>query len=124
MYDTMTNTTGGRMTEPRTGFSTGHSHYIDEDIGGPLCHTRVADFEEGGVGPDGVSCSKCRALAPLKPCPFCGRPPSVMEKDGVESTHSIHCWPCGIEGPDRNRPEVDWYYTKLEIVEAWNRRVA
>ena len=108
------------MDELRTGFSTGHSHFIDEATGGPLCHTRVANFEEGVVGPDGVSCSKCRALAPLKPCPFCGQPPRFMEKQGWDSAPSIWCGRCNVNGPDRDGDSH--FGTKLEIVEAWNRR--
>ena len=125
------------MARPRTGFSSGHSHWIDEE-GRPLCKTRVGHFEEGTVGGDGFpSCSKCRTKY-ARPCPFCGGEPTFFKPQETGDPGSLWCAHCNIEGPDRDGHRThkwkdihgkEWsqeqpvhHETRLQVYNAWNRR--
>lgn len=56
-------------------------------------------------------------FAPLLPCPFCGKPPVMLEErdmtDGFVRATAIRCDECGIEMSEEYRSEV---------TEVWNHR--
>lgn len=53
----------------------------------------------------------------LKPCPFCGKyKVGIIEKDGKYRVGCINL-KCNIE------PITNYKDTKIEAIEAWNRRV-
>ena len=51
----------------------------------------------------------------LKPCPFCGNEAEFDE-------WKIFCIRC-LNGDCDIKPQTDWFNTKEEAIEAWNRRV-
>lgn len=53
----------------------------------------------------------------LKPCPFCGEIPRIIEHEFVDSdnTYGIKC-KCGAQG-------FQFWETIDDAIEAWNRRV-
>ncbi len=105
----------------RGGRPGGVVHHLDRE-GNTLCGThRTAMFEFGGT----VDCVKCRAKAPLLPCPFCGEAPRVFERQAHDDPFHIWCAHCDVGGPSRNGASrvTDWFSTRLETVEAWNRRL-
>ena len=53
-------------------------------------------------------------MAELKPCPFCGGEASIRKIDNV--WYVVGCDDCSC---DVGR---HWFYTREEVVEAWNRR--
>lgn len=52
----------------------------------------------------------------LKPCPFCDGEAEVNYVDlgGYEDGYEVRCPDCGCG--------TDYFYTKQEAIEAWNRR--
>ena len=56
----------------------------------------------------------------LKPCPFCGAEPIVVDDNANKNRpqHLIRCKniSCTI------RPKTDWYADKSEVVKHWNTR--
>ena len=56
-------------------------------------------------------------MSELKPCPFCGGEGCVQEHVfiGLTSTFGVVCLDCCCE-------TRQFYYTKEDAIEAWNRR--
>ena len=55
-------------------------------------------------------------MSDLLPCPFCGLtdPLSVHPLDDEYPEYWVHCYQCGIDGPDGP--------TEADAIASWNRR--
>ena len=51
----------------------------------------------------------------LKPCPFCGKPPS-------KTANNIPCFYYECENPKCHAAEMGWHDTEQEAIDAWNNR--
>jgi hypothetical protein len=67
----------------------------------------------------------------LKPCPFCGGKPTMMDKqrfeflqsDGGIACITVACKTCGLMFYEHTHDEHDYYIRAFMIAEKWNRRV-
>lgn len=68
----------------------------------------------------------------LKPCPFCGEQPSIMDKETFERLKeadgdnraciTIKCGKCHLDFYDHTSDERDYFVRKFLVIEKWNRR--
>ena len=68
----------------------------------------------------------------LKPCPFCGGKPRLMDKQFFDELQdesndnraciTITCDNCNLELYDHTHYEHDYYMRSFLVVEKWNRR--
>ena len=61
----------------------------------------------------------------LKPCPFCGKQPTVEDADEPTTEGSwpmkrIYCYQCEYEGPAAGHS--GWNHSDEDVFAAWNRR--
>lgn len=69
----------------------------------------------------------------LKPCPFCGRRPTLASKeffDGLQESSkdggaciTIRCMNCSLDFRDHTYDEHDYYIRAFLVTEKWNRRI-
>ena len=67
----------------------------------------------------------------LKPCPFCGEKPVLMDKDFFDKLVSgdgraciaIDCPNCDLSLHDHTSDENDYFIRAFLIAEKWNKRV-
>ena len=59
------------------------------------------------------------AMIELKPCPFCGGTPVLIEHK-YDLSHILYGYDC--YGDDHHTCGVGYFETQKEAVEAWNRR--
>lgn len=66
----------------------------------------------------------------MKPCPFCGEKPVLMDKDFFDklvseygrALISVECQRCDVSLHDHTSDENDYYVRAFYVVEKWNRR--
>ena len=68
----------------------------------------------------------------LKPCPFCGGQPSLMDRgtfehlkevgDDGRACITIECKKCNLSFYDHTHDEQDYFIRKFLVSQKWNRR--
>lgn len=68
----------------------------------------------------------------IKPCPFCGGTPTLMDQktfehlkevgDDGKACITIECHKCHLSFYDHNHDEQDYNIRKFLVTEKWNRR--
>ena len=69
----------------------------------------------------------------IKPCPFCGGTPTLMDQktfehlkeigDDGKACIAIDCHKCQLNFYDHTHDEQDYFIRKFLVIEKWNRRV-
>ena len=68
----------------------------------------------------------------LKPCPFCGENPVIMDRGTFENLKgmdadgkaciTIECRKCNLQFYDHTHDEQDYFIRKFLVSQKWNRR--